>query len=132
LEPDTEMMLICHCRDGKTPEERTKQVLQITTILPGQTPDRRFSIPSRRSTASISKVESAKSANPEKLVAEEDEGQQEEAPLVDVSEAAVEDKGDADGGVEEAAVPPTGKPAETVRRLDSETNDVDEFLDAHS
>jgi hypothetical protein len=34
-------------RDAKTPEEQTKQILQIAAILPGQTPKRRFSIPSR-------------------------------------------------------------------------------------
>lgn len=34
-------------RDGKTPEEVTKQILQIHAILPGQKPDRQFNIPSR-------------------------------------------------------------------------------------
>ncbi|KAI8932272.1 hypothetical protein NX059_010473 [Plenodomus lindquistii] len=33
--------------DGKTPEEKTKQILQIHAILPGQKPDRQFNIPSR-------------------------------------------------------------------------------------
>ncbi|EDU43738.1 oxysterol binding protein [Pyrenophora tritici-repentis] len=33
--------------DGKTPEEVVKQILQIYAILPGQKPDRQFSIPSR-------------------------------------------------------------------------------------
>lgn len=33
--------------DGKTPEEQIKQILQIAAILPGQTPKRKFSIPSR-------------------------------------------------------------------------------------
>ncbi|KAL6165651.1 Oxysterol-binding protein OBPa [Exserohilum turcicum] len=37
--------------DGKTPEEVVKQILQIHAILPGQRPDRRFSIPSRASEA---------------------------------------------------------------------------------
>ncbi|KAJ9662124.1 Oxysterol-binding protein OBPa [Coniosporium apollinis] len=33
--------------DGRTPEEQTKQILQVAAILPGQTPERRFSIPER-------------------------------------------------------------------------------------
>ncbi|KAF1943836.1 hypothetical protein EJ02DRAFT_421035 [Clathrospora elynae] len=33
--------------DGKTPEEKVKQILQIYAILPGQKPDRQFNIPSR-------------------------------------------------------------------------------------
>jgi len=33
--------------DGNTPEEQTKQILQIHAILPGQKPDRQFHIPSR-------------------------------------------------------------------------------------
>ncbi|KAF1846218.1 uncharacterized protein K460DRAFT_367035 [Cucurbitaria berberidis CBS 394.84] len=33
--------------DGKTPEERIKQILQIHAILPGQKPDRQFNIPTR-------------------------------------------------------------------------------------
>ncbi|KAF1955121.1 hypothetical protein CC80DRAFT_493445 [Byssothecium circinans] len=38
--------------DGKTPEEQTKQILQIAAILPGQSPTRKFSIPSRTHTGS--------------------------------------------------------------------------------
>jgi hypothetical protein len=81
----------------------------------------------------MSRVESAKSANAQQsLTAEKDEEQQEqllqETPLVDVGETACEDKGGA-GGVEATTTQP-GKAAETVRRLDSETNDVDVFLDA--
>lgn len=34
-------------RDGKTPEEQVKQILQIHAILPGQKPERQFNIPSR-------------------------------------------------------------------------------------
>jgi hypothetical protein len=33
--------------DGKTPQEVSKQILQIYAILPGQKPDRQFNIPSR-------------------------------------------------------------------------------------
>jgi hypothetical protein len=96
--------------DGKTAEERTRQVLQIATILPGQAPDRRFSIPSRRSTASIGRVESHWSTNAPASTAEEGEDQ---ATALDVSK-------------EQAAEKEPG----TVRRLDSETNDVDVFQDA--
>ena len=102
-------------------------MLQIATILPGQAPDRRFSIPSHRSTSSISRAESHRSTNPPASTAEEGD-QQVVTPLADVGEAPFEDKG-ADGTVE-AAQPE--KPVETVRRLDSETNDVDVFQDARS
>jgi hypothetical protein len=37
------------CSDGQTSEELTKQILSIAPILPGQTVDRRFSIPERSS-----------------------------------------------------------------------------------
>lgn len=40
--------------DGKTPEEQTKQILQIHAILPGQKPERQFNIPSR--TNSLNRV----------------------------------------------------------------------------
>lgn len=43
--------MLTRCSDGKTPEEVVKQILQIHAILPGQRPDRRFSIPSRASEA---------------------------------------------------------------------------------
>lgn len=39
--------VLTEIRDGKTPEEITKQILQIHAILPGQRPERQFSIPSR-------------------------------------------------------------------------------------
>lgn len=33
--------------DGSTPEEQVKQILNIAAVLPGQQPNRRFSIPER-------------------------------------------------------------------------------------
>lgn len=36
--------------DGATPEEQTKQILDIAPILPGQKPQRRFSIPEKSTT----------------------------------------------------------------------------------
>jgi hypothetical protein len=104
-----------------------KQVLQITPILPGQAPDRRFSIPSRRSTASMSRVESHRSTNPPDSTAEEVED--EKRPEPDGATPLAETPGDGgDGGLEKVATEP-GKP---VRRLDSETSDVDVFQDAQS
>ncbi|KAF2186479.1 hypothetical protein K469DRAFT_726053 [Zopfia rhizophila CBS 207.26] len=49
--------------DGKTPEELTRQILQIAAILPGQDPHRRFSIPSRKS--SLEHVPTRKPQAPE-------------------------------------------------------------------
>jgi hypothetical protein len=40
-------MLLTLQSDAKTPEEQIKQILQIAAILPGQTPNRKFNIPSR-------------------------------------------------------------------------------------
>jgi hypothetical protein len=101
-------------------------VLQIAAILPGQARDRRFSIPSRKSTASISRVESHRSTNQPASTAEEGEEQLNVTPLANVGEAAF----DGTDGTAEAAQ--AEKPAEGVRRLDSETNDVDVFQDARS
>lgn len=36
------------CSDGATPAEQTKQILEVAAILPGQTVQRRFSIPERK------------------------------------------------------------------------------------
>jgi hypothetical protein len=41
------MLIINIYSDGHTPEEQVKQVLNIAAILPGQQPTRRFSIPER-------------------------------------------------------------------------------------
>jgi len=113
-----------HARDGKTPEERTKQILQIATILPGQKPDRRFSIPSRRSTASITQVESHKSTNA--LLPATANNEEQSNALIDTTEAR---KGQIGAGVEANQL---DKLTSVVRRQDSETNDVDVFLDADS
>jgi hypothetical protein len=102
-------------------------VLQIATILPGQAPDRRFSIPSHRSMSSISRAESHRSTNPPASATEEGE-KQAATPLADVGEAPFEAKG---AGVTVEAAQPE-KPVEAVRRLDSQTNDVDVFQDARS
>jgi hypothetical protein len=107
-------------------------VLNITTILPGQEPDRRFSIPSRRTTASVGQVDSPRSTNAPTPTAGQGEAeqlrQQDVKPLAD----AGEHKGEALGGaVEKTAMQPAEAP-ETVRRMDSETNAVDVFQDAQS
>ncbi len=41
------------CSDGKTPEDKIKQILQIHAILPGQKPERQFNIPSRTNSLQI-------------------------------------------------------------------------------
>lgn len=41
-------------RDAKTPAEQVKQILQIHAVLPGQTPDRKFNIPSRSNSYQVS------------------------------------------------------------------------------
>jgi hypothetical protein len=46
--------MLTKCSDGKTPEEVVKQILSIHAILPGQKPDKQFSIPSRANDAPTS------------------------------------------------------------------------------
>lgn len=56
--------------DAKTPAEQVKQILQIHAILPGQTPDRKFSIPSRSNSYQVSNSQnhdqSARASQPAK------------------------------------------------------------------
>ncbi|OAL57353.1 hypothetical protein IQ07DRAFT_33712 [Pyrenochaeta sp. DS3sAY3a] len=52
--------------DGKTPEEQTKQILQIHAILPGQKPERQFNIPSRTNSLNrVPTITSTKNAHSE-------------------------------------------------------------------
>ncbi|OJD36737.1 oxysterol binding protein [Diplodia corticola] len=82
--------------DGATPEEQTKQILNIAAILPGQTVERRFSIPGR-------KTESQHQNQTEDLI---------------------------DFGQHDASTAKTGPGS--LERKDSDTNSVDEFVDAES
>lgn len=88
--------LFSFCSDGTTPEEQTKQILNVTAILPGQTVDRRFSIPER-------KCDPAPQNQTDDLI---DFGQNDEP----------------------AKRPRPG----SVERKDSDTNSIDEFVDAES
>lgn len=84
------------CSDGTTPEEQTKQILNVTAILPGQTVDRRFSIPERKCDPAL---------------------QNQTDDLIDFGQSD-----------EPAKRPQPG----SVERKDSDTNSIDEFVDAES
>ncbi|TID15939.1 Oxysterol-binding protein [Venturia nashicola] len=87
--------------DGRTPEEQVKQILNIAAILPGQQPNRRFSIPERNH--SLDKV-------PQHDVAQ---AGMRPAPVSQASVPTTEGKGDLIDFREEALTqhPPTSKPA---------------------
>jgi hypothetical protein len=118
-------------RDGSTPEEQKKQILQITAILPGQSPPKRFTIPSRKSSAA------AESSNPvplqtESIPTQDDPGKQAQVP---------EDGPKYDGRADAVTASLKGLDVNSfertvehvpVRRMDSQTSEVDEFHDAES
>ncbi|KAF2404361.1 putative oxysterol binding protein [Trichodelitschia bisporula] len=113
--------------DGKTPEERTKQILSIYAILPGQDPPQRFVIPSRRESLANSPV----------LRAKQPHGGQppQEQPITEGTQhpdAVSEDmaKLNLAQPARGHAVDDDSMASHPVRRHDSQTNDIDEFHDA--
>ncbi|PVI05295.1 oxysterol binding protein [Periconia macrospinosa] len=78
--------------DGKTPEEQVEQILQIAAILPGQTPTRKFSIPSRSGTASTSRLPSTQQSALEDAQSQHELTQPKEqtiGDLIDLSDPVV-------------------------------------------
>lgn len=166
-------------RDGKTAEEQIKQILNFAAILPGQTPQQRFSIPSRKSglsrqstltetpeTAQEGSAKSTQIADPANPSSASSAGQAPSANLIDVN-ASSAPHGQPTGGDDKGALndlagltigssskqhasanehrqlesnaasapsqhPGSGLPPTTVRREDSQTHVVDEFVDAES
>ncbi len=133
--------------DGRTPEEQVKQILQIAPILPGQTPDRRFSIPERHprseqvQPAQQQAQPSQQQARPVQPPAPQP--QQQHGDLIDFGQH------DTQRGVsqQQPSMPhqqpvgqtqiPQSQPAQSVganrvARKDSETAEFDEFVDAES
>jgi hypothetical protein len=111
-------------RDGSTPEEQTMQIMQITAILPGQSPPKRFTIPSRKSSVA------AESPKPQSVQAEN-------VPTRDglTGQAQVPGNGRADAvttSLKDLDVNSSERATEhvPVRRMDSQTSEVDEFHDA--
>jgi hypothetical protein len=144
--------------DAKTPEEQTKQILQIAAILPGQNPHRRFSIPSRKSVDQdhVPTPSSSKPPPPERaqqhhsvndLIDFSDDkpapappSAQAPAPApVEKSVATSGPKNDLERKVQKQIPPPallterepTVRGAD-LRRVDSETQEVEQFHDAQS
>ncbi|KAF2119730.1 oxysterol binding protein [Lophiotrema nucula] len=136
--------------DGKTPEEQVKQILQIAAILPGQSPKREFAIPSRK--ASLERVPTRNTLETPSV--ETPQAQQQQNPimgdLIDLSDPVPHPppqppRHQSDNSKEDdlmKGVPPskllhsTRQPESAarnaLRRTDSETNEEDEFHDAHS
>jgi hypothetical protein len=155
-------MIIDNSSDGQTPEEQRKQVLNIAAILPGQQPNRRFSIPERNH--SLDKVPQHNEPEP----------QSHPATIPESTTAPPASKGDSiDFGQQEPLTqhPPTEKPAPgytdikdapvvpgmaptgdlshgmqnmnlnqgpdrvaspSLKRLDTETHTIDEYHDAEA
>ncbi|KAK8174468.1 putative oxysterol binding protein [Phyllosticta citribraziliensis] len=97
--------------DGATPEEQTKQILNIAPILPGQKPpQRRLSIPEHNNNNSESDHRQSTSTVP--------------------SAAAHDDP--IDFGQHDAAANKNGRPHGTIVRKDSDAGSLEEFVDAES
>ena len=102
--------------EDKSPEEITKQILQITPIIPGQTLDRRFSIPSRKGTTSAPQV-----AHSNQAESNLDGAGEERDVVTDVANLNLNSKSQGR----------QGNP-DPLKRHDSQTNEIDEFHDARS
>ena len=161
--------------DGRTPQEQVQQILNIAAILPGQTPERRFSIPERKTTGqgnTLSQQGGQSEIDPHQSKPS-GPANGNEANLIDLQSTPVArpiTTGIAQQGVPEIQRNPPGfappvqaPPKEStntnsttlsddmrkldfggravgkegpkspgLRRMDSETNDIDEFVDAES
>ena len=116
--------------DGKTPDEQTKQILQIATILPGQEVDKRFSIPSRKSTMSV--TENAAPAAPAPTEGEKDEPTKSEDAKPSEPPSA-DDTYLLTGDLSKLKVDDDArKKAGIISRMDSQTNEMEMFSDAQS
>ncbi|KAF2469021.1 oxysterol binding protein [Lindgomyces ingoldianus] len=144
--------------DGKTPGDQTKQILQITAILPGQDPHRRFSIPSRKS--SLEHVPTRRSyevqrepqppphpqpgqptigdlidlSDPVPRPKEEPQPKPQPKPKPEIN--SLERKGPEDflppKILHSQNQPDSAKPKDFLKRMDSETHEEDEFHDAYA
>jgi hypothetical protein len=129
--------------DGKTPEEITKQVLAITQIVPGQNQDKRFSIPSRKSTTQVPQADQQPDDTQKSLAQSNAPSQSDAPPQNDAPVAATAAPKEHHASEETRDVVPDladlninakfrPTPPGPVRRQDSQTNDIDEFHDAKS
>jgi oxysterol-binding protein-related protein 8 len=139
-------------RDGKSPQEQIKQILQIAAILPGQTPHRPFNIPRHASLDKVPTRQSLVDTNPEPQEKPKPETKQETlGDLIDLSDPVpqpppkepVKSKSLIDlEADQQKGIPPSkllhSHPKDpeannsALRRYDTETNEEDEFHDAHS
>jgi len=159
--------------DAPTPEEQVKQILNIAAILPGQKPDRRFSIPRRNTNNSLKQVPSRQDPQPQDQQ-QQHLGSAANGNLIDLEPDSVvrQATSSAEHGVTGIQKEPPGSASNpgapskqlneanlldlsgdmhkldignrretkdfddphspSLRRMDSETQDVDEFHDAES
>ncbi|KAF2737711.1 oxysterol binding protein [Polyplosphaeria fusca] len=135
--------------DGKTPQDQIKQILQIAAILPGQAPRRHFSIPSRN--VSLDRIPTRQSIADTKAESHQAPEQETIGDLIDLSDPVpqpppmepkksktpVEVKAEQQRGIPPSKLlhsTPQQPPENTaaLKRHDTETNEEDEFHDAHS
>jgi hypothetical protein len=132
--------------DAQTPAEQVKQILQIAAILPGQTPHRQFSIPSRNNSVAPVPAHAAsqdisgsapEASATESLIDVSEPIPQQQQPKEPLPQQATASK---DNDVMKGAPPskllnsnPHSQPTENKRltRVDSETREEDEFHDAN-
>lgn len=122
--------------DGKTPEEQTKQILQIAAIIPGQDLQRRFSIPSRKnSRESVPRSQAPSSSKPQTIDDLIDFGENNPPNNFHHEPASMDDYHEHPPGLQQPLQPSGhagGMTDTSLMRKDSETQDVDEFVDAES
>lgn len=149
--------MLIRYRDGKTPEEQTKQILKIYAILPGQRLDRQFSIPSRKSSMNHLPSNQGQDSHPHSDPQQGEPQGQIMGDLIDLSDPvtrpqedpkpnpSVGDAGDKHAkhqdswGRREDNPPPkllvdqSQMPqSEGLKRLDTQTQEEEEFHDARS
>ena len=122
------------CSDGATPEEKTKQILAVVPILKGQTASQ------NTKAASLEKAQPAPQPSPQPQPQQQptssndliDFGQSDSLPTSSVPERnsslqqqTTQQRTNAPSGLQEPLMP--GQP---LKRVDTMTNDLDEFVDA--
>ena len=125
---------LCTCSDGATPEEKTKQILAITPILPGQTTSQNQSSTKQSNgrTPQLPKEpyhppsQSPKHHDTSDLI---DFGQS-SAPALQQQQSSIQPQMQSQHmpqGLQEPLQPEIGTP---IKRQDTLTKEVDEFVDA--
>ena len=136
------MLTVCD-RDGKTPEEITKQILSIAPILPGQKPNESFEIPQKAPIQSKPTVSTPTAPNDNLIDFDEPAPQSREKIQAPVDQPSYGLAGaslqkplqpsrgasTAPSGNSTVPEPHRGNP---IQRFDSNSHEVDAFFDAEA